>query len=102
VYATGSFYDSFTAGPGSPTVSRGTTTAFVVKLTPAGAVEWSATLGGTVTTSGYGIAVDSAGTVYLTGRYTGTADLDPDPLGEFLVTSPHPRTSTYLLKLRQS
>lgn len=49
--------------PGSPWYDD----AFVAKLTPQGALVYSSYLGGTYEDVGYGIAVDSAGNVYVTG-----------------------------------
>ena len=95
------FFESFSPGFGSPTVTgNGSGTAFVTKLTPSGTVAWSATLGGSGTSSGYGIAVDAGGTVYVYGQYSGMVDLDPDPAGEYLLNNV--RTSSFLLKLRQN
>src|SRR5947209_5338677 len=52
---------------------RGGQTAFVTKLTPAGnALAYSTFLGGTGTDHGLGIAVDGAGSAYVTGDTTST------------------------------
>ncbi len=52
---------------------QGTQNAFVTKLTPAGnALAYSTYLGGGGTDSGLGIAVDAAGSAYLTGSTTST------------------------------
>src|SRR6185436_29006 len=53
---------------------RGSTDAFVTKLTPAGALSYSTYLGGTGLESGNGIAVDSSGSAYVVG-YTFSSDL---------------------------
>lgn len=50
-------------GPGVPNAFQG----FLVKLNPAGAVAYSTFLGGTVSTRGTGIAVNTAGEVFVTG-----------------------------------
>ncbi|HKS95644.1 MAG TPA: SBBP repeat-containing protein [Terriglobia bacterium] len=47
--------------------SAGGTDAFVTKLDPSGALSYSTYLGGAFTDVGQGIAVDSSGSVYLTG-----------------------------------
>jgi len=47
--------------------NAGGTDAFVTKLDPAGALSYSTYLGGTSTDVGQGIAVDAAGSAYLTG-----------------------------------
>jgi hypothetical protein len=46
---------------------NGASDAFVAKVSPAGACLWSTYLGGPDRDQGYGIAVDSAGNVYVTG-----------------------------------
>jgi hypothetical protein len=101
VYATGTFYTSFSPGPGSPTVAGNESgTAFVAKLTTSGAVAWSVTLGGSGKSDGYGIAVDAVGTVSVYGRCSAAIDLDPDPTGEYLLDNARP--SAFLLKLSQN
>jgi len=47
---------------------RGSDDAFVVKLTPAGAMTWGTHLGGSDFDSGYGVALDSSGNVYIAGE----------------------------------
>jgi uncharacterized protein (TIGR03437 family) len=54
---------SILPGPGTPTAFQG----FLVKLNPAGAVVYGTFLGGTVSTRGTGIAVNTAGEVFVTG-----------------------------------
>ncbi len=74
VYITG-----FTGSTNFPTVNpyqptnHGTPDAFVTKFNANGTVAYSTYVGGTVTDSAYGIAVDSAGNAYITG-YTSSTD----------------------------
>lgn len=81
VYVTGSFNGSnadFDPGPDVFTlVSNGVQDAFVTKLDAAMALVWARQFGGAGTDIGNGIAVDGAGNVYATGRFSGTVDFDP-------------------------
>ena len=80
-FLTGSFSGS--AAFGSITLqSTGQTDAFVAKLDPKGNVLWAEDLGSTASTDddfGRGVALDSAGNVYVTGVFTGTAKFGPTP-----------------------
>jgi len=61
------------ANAARPTYSGGSGDAFVTKLTPAGtALAYSTYLGGAGGESGYGIAVDGAGSAYVTGYTSST------------------------------
>ena len=85
VFTTGVFADvaDFDPGVGSHTLEGdfGSNEIFVSKLTSAGAFAWARNLGGPVpgstTDEGLGIAVDTAGNVFTTGFFQGTADFDP-------------------------
>jgi uncharacterized protein (TIGR03437 family) len=76
-YLTGQTDSSLRPFPTQPPLEtrlRGTSDAFVTKLSPAGdALEYSAYLGGTGFEGGSGIAVDGAGAAYVTGS-TGSND----------------------------
>ena len=82
VYFTGGFEGTVDMDP-SPGVSYvtslGTLDLFCVKLDPFGALLWSVQLGGSGATSGQIIELDPSGSVYLTGYYETTLDLDPGP-----------------------
>ncbi|MBP8128700.1 MAG: SBBP repeat-containing protein [Candidatus Hydrogenedentes bacterium] len=67
-YATGRTNLAGWVSGGWDTTHNGGSDGFVVKLSTAGAHLWSTYLGGTSTDYGYGIAVDSAGNCYATGR----------------------------------
>ena len=63
-----------TQSPYQATFQQGIRDAFVTKLTPAGtALVYSTYLGGSGPDAGYGIAVDGAGSAYVTG-YTGSTN----------------------------
>jgi hypothetical protein len=73
VYLTG--YFSTTAAFGDTTlISRGVFDIFVIKLDSDGNVLWAVAAGGTDSDVCTDLAVDTAGVVYLTGRFGGTAE----------------------------
>ncbi len=74
-YVTGTTSGSLptTAGASQTTFGGGSSDAFVTKLNPAGsALVYSTYLGGTGDDQGKGIAVDRAGSAYVTGRTSGS------------------------------
>ena len=76
--------------------------AFVTKLNAAGsALVYSTFLGGSLSDYAAGIAVDAAGTIYLTGAHRNTVDFDPDPLATYVLTNPA-YADMFLVKLKQS
>lgn len=81
VYTTGYFDGTADFDPGAGTVtftaSTGISDAFVSCLTSSGAYSWAAQLGGPSLDVGQSIALDLTGNVYVTGRFSGTADFDP-------------------------
>ena len=74
VYVTGDFTDTAELGGGAVT-SKGFNDIFVTSFSASGAHRWQKNLGGSGRDSGNGIAVDSAGNVYVTGDFSDTADL---------------------------
>ncbi len=54
--------------------SKGGYDAFVAKLDPAGYWVWAKGAGGTAGDQAYGIGLDNAGNIYVTGYFAGTAD----------------------------
>ena len=82
VYTTGLFSGTVDFDPGTGTynlTSAGWADIFVSKLDSSGNFGWAKRMGGTSGDWGLGIAVDSAGNVYTTGVFRGTADFDPGP-----------------------
>lgn len=73
VYITGSFLGLLTP---SDIDSRGDADIFTACLDNAGNYVWIKTQGGTGFESGYGIAVDPTGNVYITGNFDNTANFD--------------------------
>ena len=75
VYVTGTYWGSLTIAT-SPTTSTLPNTSsfdvFVVKYDTYGIAQWAKGISGPGTDNGYGIATDSAGSVYVTGNYNNT------------------------------
>jgi len=105
IYATGSFTGTVDLDPGAGTQTRtsvGSFDIFALKLGADGNFIWGTTIGGTGFDLGRGIAVNTAGTVYLAGAYKGTADFDPDPINTYSLVNPGTFFNLYLAKLKQS
>jgi hypothetical protein len=100
VHIAGFFFGTADFDPGAGTLnltSAGVVDAFVVKLDPSGTLVWAKQVGGTSSDQPAGVATDSSGNVYLTGRFAGTADFDPGP-GTFELTATD-LTDPFALKL---
>jgi Beta-propeller repeat len=78
-YVTGSFRGTATFGTKSLT-SKGDADVFVAKVDAAGTFKWAVSAGGVKHDEGRGIAVDSLGNSYVTGRFGGTATFGTKPL----------------------
>lgn len=72
IYVTGFFSDTTSFGT-TNLVSAGENDIFVAKYDPAGNLLWARKAGGNSYDEGRGIAVDSAGNVFITGHFQGTA-----------------------------
>jgi hypothetical protein len=82
VYVTGYFMDTvdFDPGPGvDEHSSNGFMDVFLSRFDPEGNFQWARTWGGLDLDQGYGVAVDSSGSVYVTGGFCETVDFDPGP-----------------------
>ncbi len=81
VYTAGSFNGTadFDPGPGTVNFISQSTDIFICKLDADGNYVWAKQIGGTSTEEAVGIAVDTNGNVYTTGRFQGTVDFDPGP-----------------------
>lgn len=68
----------FDPGAGvSNLISSGFSDIFIAKYDAGGNYLWAKSCGGTGNDESYSIAVDSVGTVFITGFFEGTADFDP-------------------------
>jgi hypothetical protein len=76
---TGSFWRSIDLGAG-PLRSAGVVDVFVASFTPAGAHRWSRGFGGTGADACYGISVDDAGAVFVTGTFRTSLDFGGAPV----------------------
>ena len=82
VYVVGGFHDTvdFDPGPGEDCrQSNGDWDSFLIKLNPAGDLEWIRTWGGTGYEIGWTVVVNSWGDVCVAGEFAGTVDFDPGP-----------------------
>lgn len=82
IYLTGTFEDSISFVPGNPTFSRlgiDIQDIFVLKVDSSGNFGWATVLGGQSYDQSFGLDTDNRKNVYVTGRFMGTAEYDPDP-----------------------
>ena len=89
VYTAGWFSNivDFDPGPGTYNLSStGGLDIFVQKLDTDGDFQWAGRMGGSGTDNGH-VHADPSGNVYITGRFQGTADLDPSPSATLSFTS---------------
>jgi len=86
-------------GPGVFTVtSNGGADVFIQKVDAFGNFMWGASFGGVSSDWARGVAVDSQDNIVLTGRTSGTVDLDPGPGTDFQ-TTPNTVFAVYVIKL---
>ncbi|HEV3167097.1 MAG TPA: FG-GAP-like repeat-containing protein [Isosphaeraceae bacterium] len=95
VFVGGDGSKAITFGP-AVTLQAGTQSAFVAKYTGQGDVIWAHVLIATGNSLGGNVVVDGAGSVYLAGAVSGTADFDPGPATYNLTT---PTYNPFLWKL---
>jgi PKD repeat protein len=87
-YVTGRFSGAADFDPGAGTfnlTSAGGEDVFVAKYSTAGQLQWAFGIGETGTDLGHGIGLDGNGHIYVSGRFTGTVDFNPQ--GTFNLTS---------------
>ena len=80
VYTNGYFFGTSDFDPGAGTQnlsSAGSTDIYVSKLNSDGEFVWAKSVGSTAGDVTTGIAMDSAGNIYTTGRFENTVDFDP-------------------------
>jgi hypothetical protein len=79
LYLSGSF-SSLDLGGGKSFESKGSTDVYLAKYLPDGELEWIKNVGGKLQDHGGGVAVDNAGSLYIGGSFTATADFYGDTL----------------------
>jgi hypothetical protein len=83
VFATGSYHSEVDFDPGVDSFKFSTQpsseNAYILKLDSAGTFEWAKTIGGGDDTraNGLDVAIDTAGNIFTTGRFSGTIDFNP-------------------------
>jgi len=102
VYATGYYNSTTIVSLGNNInlpVSSGND-VFIVKYDTSGTAQWYQTISGTSNNRGYGIAVDSGGNVYATGRYESSTS--PVSLGNNINLPVSSTTDAYIVKYNSS
>ncbi|MEA3445886.1 MAG: SBBP repeat-containing protein, partial [Bacteroidota bacterium] len=90
VYTTGQFKGSIDFDPGQGTAyltSNGGKDIFVSKLDNNGKFVWAGNMGSITDDEGYSVAIDDSGNVFVTGKFSGTADFDPGKESYFLTSN---------------
>lgn len=73
IYVTGVYFNTLNLGSQSITSVAGSTDIFVIKYSNTGTFQWAQSSGGNSDDYGLAIAIDTIGTIYITGSYWGTA-----------------------------
>jgi len=103
VFITGRFANTVDFDPGAGVfnmISNGDKDVYIVKISPLGNFIWAKSVGGTGDDEGFGIAVDLANDVLVTGYFQNTVDFDPDA-GVFNLSS-NGNYDAFVLKLEGS
>ncbi|MBK9286839.1 MAG: hypothetical protein IPN38_03925 [Flavobacteriales bacterium] len=101
VITVGSFTLTVDLDPGAGVnnvTSNGSSDIYIQKLNPIGQFEWGRSLGAGGADQGLGVTTDTQGNVIVTGKVSGTVDLDPGA-GTNTVTSANTTFDVLLLKL---
>lgn len=107
IYTTGSFQGTVDFDPNAGIVNltaSGGSSMFISKLNSLGNLIWAKSIGpisGSLSASGFSIALDIAGNVYTTGYFQGTTDFDPG-LGTFNLTTSGFNDDIFISKLDSS
>ncbi len=89
IYTTGRFNETanFDTGAGTTELTAvGAADIFVCKLNASGDLVWVKQIGGTDYEEAYGIDLDDANNIYITGYFGGTVDFDPSAATENLTS----------------
>lgn len=81
VYSTGVFKDTTDFNPGvaiENIVSRGAEDIYIQKLDSSGNLVWAKSIGSAGSDSSLSLMLDGKGNIFLSGYYSGVADLDPE------------------------
>lgn len=90
IYVVGHFQGSKDFDPSGATqllTSAGSTDAFMIKLSIAGALVWAQQIGSSSADLARSVALDSSGNVTLSGDFRDTVDFNPDASGIFNLTA---------------
>jgi hypothetical protein len=89
-------------GPGEFLVtSNGSADVFIQVLDSLGNFLWGGSMGAGGSDNANGVAVDAEGNILVTGRVSGTVDIDPTP-GTDVVVTPNTAFAVYVIKLSAS
>ncbi len=105
VYVTGFFNNTVDFDPGigiSSVTSNGAYDIFIIKLDSMGNLIWDAQMGSVAIDHGTSLDVDSSGNIYITGRYSGSMDVDPGVGTQMLNLSGWTFYNTFMIKLNTS
>ncbi|MGJ8661786.1 MAG: SBBP repeat-containing protein, partial [Bacteroidota bacterium] len=89
----------FDPGPGVSSITSSNTSMFIQKLDASGNFLWAKSTVGNIVERGYGVCVDGASNVYITGTFLGVADFDPGAGTAFLSSTGY---CVYVQKLDSS
>ncbi len=83
-------------------ISNGQDDIFITKLDALGNFVWAKTIGSAGLDYAGGLVVDNSENIYLTGRFSGTVDFDPNSGVSNLISFSNTTDSSYVLKLDSS
>jgi hypothetical protein len=89
VYSTGTFYGTSDQDPSINQqffTSNGLEDIFITKLDAFGNLIWTRQIGGGGRDFAEEIVIDDLGNVFVVGYFSGTADFDPDPINQFIMS----------------